>query len=369
MKSTIFLAIAPIFFALLSLLLQLPVYENLGKLYIEIAVIWLILFKIIRLDLGGRNLLTVAPCLTFIVYTTGSFVVSNYDWGFSTFLISIKYWVLLLVLCISRKEIIDGQKFSEIVSFFIKAFFIVYTLELSLGIERPTLFFENNFEMVLLLFGYLYSRKFGPGVNIDDLLILFLVLFSGSRSILLGYIIIIMYKLTLQTWAIRLIGFALVLITVSSYIVAFNHRILTLSDPQGVDRFIFSLLAYREMISSSWETWLVGKGPFEPVNTEICDRLEYYRRFFLDDKLCHSSIFHAQILRALRDYGLIGLVSSFFLCWIYLKRISISGMHLAVGFALVLVSSASISGLGNSFLMYIALLAPFKDRNVRLERR
>jgi hypothetical protein len=275
------------------------------------------------------------------------------------------YYLVLLVPFVS-KSIFTENDIVRIFKFSVVCFFVKYLLDRALGIERPILLVENNFELVYLaLMFYVFNEIRGELSFKYTFWVGVIFVLSGSRSSMLCFMLAILFSSSKNLSYKFIIYYILVPLGIGLVYYIFASRQGGQFNLEEVDRYKFYLKFLRS--TSDWSLWefLVGARPITPLDDLSCIQLKFYGNLFSYDGsgTCYSVILHSFLLRVIYDHGFIGLIFLYGAVWYSLmgfmlrQRIAILGM---------LISTAlSVSALNNVYVaMSLAILASlnFKDK-------
>jgi hypothetical protein len=312
---------------------------------------------------GGRTLLVAGSLylglktLLLMLYSTASIV---------DFLLAYKSFVYLVVLAFFvGKKVIDGPRLARFTTFMVAAFFVKYAYSVALGFaDRPGVYFENNFELILLI-GLVYLAY--PYLARRDLVfaaLVLTVLLSGSRSAALGLLCVYVFlyvRMSNRWWSLHLAGVAAVGYAVSSI---FAARAAEQGTAQ-LDRVVFLKTFLYEV--REWPLWefLTGAPPLTALSPGSCGSLRFYELLFskTDPGVCYSVIFHSYLMRAVFDHGLIGLVLIYGLLWFGLRRSGATVRDVLALLGLITLSALSVSAFNSVFAAILLAIAMGLDRS------
>lgn len=247
------------------------------------------------------------------------------------------------------------------------------TQRFAFGIPRPTLFMENNFELIGLLVLTIAEttrrRSEDAGLPVTLLLVTTAaVLISASRSaglaMVLAYMIVLPKGVSIKSLlAILVIG----VIAVMAASVFIGRG----ADISQIDRFRMLTLFFNEVKSYGIIQFLFGHLGLQELHSSTCSALSYYSALFssAEDGRCYSVIFHALLLRLVFDHGALGVVFIFVTVF-YLIRSSGYSMKPSLAIIAVLLSSAiSVSSLASGAVSFPLLLVLFAKTEIRFGQR
>jgi hypothetical protein len=268
------------------------------------------------------------------------------------FLMIYKSFVYIFFLTfLAGKRLITTEGFFKLFNVLLAVFFLKYFITVGLGLyDRPTVYFENNFELMILYALYLLRYSFTKQKYLHILALLgAITVMSLSRSSLLMFGVLSLYvcwdsfKKT-RVFILPIAG--LFLGGVIYYI--FSQRSGSLEE---VDRYKFFLIFLDH--TKNWNFWeyLVGDERITPLGYYACQSLSFYKNLFSysGDGTCYSVILHSFLLRVIIDHGFLGL---FFILGSTLALLRKSGVRLDVSLvfiAVVVVNGLSVSSFNNLF--------------------
>ncbi len=176
--------------------------------------------------------------------------------------------------------------------------------------SRPGLYMENNFELVFALLLY-FTCDYAGKIKGDFyfVMLVVLVVISGSRSVLLSLMILYVYKY-FKTFGIKtLIAGILLPVLLAVGVFVFIER-LDGGGIEDIDRFKFLTVFLYDVSDWNILRYLYGNVSLQPLSLPACMDLSYYQNLFSysRDNSCYSVILHSYILRVIYDHGLLGFV-------------------------------------------------------------
>lgn len=245
--------------------------------------------------------------------------------------------------------------------------------------ERPALLRENNYEIALFCGMLVVTYPHLGRHRIWYVLALAAsVTMSGSRSGIVTLIVAVLYLIAVSgilRHPIVAYG-AVIAVGVLGYIAVSLFEARS-SGWQAIDRekFFSAFLADTE----SWDlwTWLFGTHPISEISAASCSTLSYWaNNLGIDadgsDGSCYSVVFHAFLIRAVYDFGLLGLILAFGLLWFILRQARVDRRLTLVLLGIALANSASVSGPNNVYVMFpfaFAILTAGIKPDDRIERK
>ncbi|MCZ2846988.1 hypothetical protein [Modestobacter sp. VKM Ac-2978] len=308
------------------------------------------------LVVGGLYLFV--KTLLMVVYSEAS--IPDYLQAYKAF-----FYLVVLAFFVG-KQVFDGRRLAVFTTFLVAAFLLKYGYSVVLGLsDRPGVFMENNFELILLLGLFYLAYPHLPAWR--DLLFLAVaatVLLSGSRSAALGLLCIYVFlyvRTSNRTWPLHIAG-----------VVAVGYGVLALfsaraadDGPVRLDRLNFLDTYLYEV--RDWPVWefVTGSFPLTPLSPGSCGNLSFYSVLFssTDPGTCYSVILHSFLLRALFDHGLLGLVILYTLFWLALRRSGTPVRDVLALLGLITLSALSVSAFNSVFAAILLAVALGLDRS------
>jgi len=216
---------------------------------------------------------------------------------------------------------------------------------------RPTVFTENNFELIFLtLLYYLAVTRGTARKALATILISAVVVLSGSRSAIIGLVIAVVAVQAVGFRAKHLLSTAVsapIAILVAYYV--FQGR--SAGGIETIDRFRFLLVFLAEIDQWRWYNYLFGTAPLTALSPSSCAALSFWTNLFSfsGDGKCYSVILHSYVLRVIFDHGVIGFTLLLAAIDFLLKRCQYTTKDRVVIFGVLLASALSISSFNNVF--------------------
>ncbi|TVZ08244.1 hypothetical protein JM80_0728 [Cellulophaga sp. RHA_52] len=289
---------------------------------------FLIVLVLINLRTINKSVILLLLSSTVYLVTSLVYSVAYNQANILDFLLIYKFFVyaILLSLLVNKKNL-NQVDFVSFYNFLLWVFLIKYiTSIVFFGNNRPIVFYENNYELMLLsLLFYLKNIVVQEGVSVKDQVFLSTIfILSGSKSgilILLFMLSIINYKY-LAKKAHIIVPFVFVLTITAIFI--FKQRMGGTFDIEKIDRFKFLMVFLSEVEDWSILDFLIGADRITSLSSFACGKLGYYQSLFSysGDGSCYSVIFHSFILRVIYDHGIFGLL---FMCYFVYKILKVSG--------------------------------------------
>lgn len=291
-------------------------------------------------------------------------------------ILSFKPFIYLIILCFARPRgvSVSLDTLEKMFKYLLLAFLAKYLVAtMVMGIPRPGLFTENNFELSFLLVLFIFlSRRGRLRSQLWVLLLLAIVLVSGSRSGLLGLVVALMTSA--RQGSTRLImALTVVPLLLVAVLTFMDTRIAGLGDLARVDRFIFMTLFFEELQRFDLWNYVVGWGPMTPLSNATCGRMQFYDSLFSsgNPNVCYPVVLHVFYFRMILDHGVLGV--AFLLSGFYAMLRS-NGLSRSLAFAVLIqgiINGLSVSGLANTYFCLALVLvcsnyagprpAPLKD--------
>ena len=307
------------------------------------------------------SLICLPPLICSLSYITSSWLNLNLNHSSEftavDFIISYKPYIytILLCLCKPRENTIGEDIATHLFKLITICFLMKYIVAKYIyDINRPGIFTENNFELVLLTVLFTYLHRVGQLKSyVWPLLLFALVLISGSRSGFLSLIIAYMTSsphFRFRFWMSVLVIPIFLIFTV----LLFDTRLDTLSNIDKIDRYVFMRFFTYELRDFSIWQYIVGWPPMTPLSVDTCSKLSFYKSLFSNgnEDICYSVILHIFYLRTILDHGILGLLFLILGFFIALKN---CGLNSSLSLALLmqgLINGLSVSGLGNTYYIF-----------------
>jgi len=282
---------------------------------------------------------------------------------------AIFYFTILFYF--ERKTIGGKRRFYQLYKWLVIFFLIKYVSSVLLGLnDRPLLFRENNFELMLLaLLFYLKCILFNNVKGWDVIAIIVIFLISGSKSAIpILFLVLASLYLKGLTWK-KILSFSLIGIVFIGVFVSLLLSKYGLSGLAGIDRIAFFRVFYLEMINSSILEVIFGHIRMSALSESSCNALYFYPGLFSfkNDGSCYSLILHSFILRSVFDHGVAGTLMIFYSCHLLLTRAGYTSRVSYTFIGVMFLNSLSVSGFNSVFfalsmLVYIGF-SPNKINN------
>lgn len=289
-----------------------------------------------------------------------SFVLLNYGPEYLRDLfITIKFLIYFsILLCIYRQEVISRDSLNRIVNILLFLFMVKYVIMRVLGEPRPSLYTENNFELCFLSILYIVNVYSGYSSKFKFLILVSIILISGSRSAVLGLFLIYLYEFkplkgSIVNLTVKLI-FLGMLLGILGFVIMSR---MTAGGVEEVDRYVFLMAFIQSVKQFSFLELLIGAPPLTALAPEICQRLEFYQPLFssVDPNTCYPVILHSFWFRIILEHGIV--FTSIFLILIFKVLLS---KGFSVRISLYVLALLGINGLSvssyNSSIIFMALI-------------
>lgn len=287
------------------------------------------------------------------------------------FLLIYKFFVYAILLSILfNKKTLEVKTFYRFYQFLLSTFVIKYFYEaVIIQIHRPTLFYENNFELMFLgLLFYLYFSLKGK-VSIGHQIV-FSSVFVLSKSmsgflILLFILIMVNYKHFIKKIAIIVPVFIVIMIT-GIYIL--KSRLIREGRSLGdIERVKFLKVFLREIENWNILNFLFGAPRITSLSAKSCNELAYFQTLFSysgDGETCYSVVYHSYILRAIYDHGLIILFTISYFVYALILYSGYSKRDALTVLGIVFINGLSVSSFNSIyFVLAISFFLIVKNDN------
>lgn len=337
--------------AALSVLLNISAEESHATLFFEIIV--LLFCAVPNPRLPSKQLLII---IATSIYITCSFLYAYFlnNTGFLDFALAYKafYYLILLSFCSSNAHF-PLKRLDILLKLLIVFFVIKYSISrLILGISRPILFTENNYELIFVIIIYYINFTLLKKLQTSWLLLLILVfLLSGSRSSIAALAFTIPFMTMRRIDQKTVIGIILLSISTLSLYYIFSDR-LAGNSIDSIDRVKFLNLFLYEVRDWNLLNFLLGSERLTPLSNYTCQSLSYYQTLmsYKGDGSCYSVALHSYILRAIFDHGLIVLSALTLSIVFLLSRAGYSRAQILCILGIITITSFSVSSLNNAYV-------------------
>ena len=362
------LATVPLFCIALASLFSyaLPGY-SIATEVLEVAFFVFFVYSINEKSKFSFQRLSLISALALYFFGSAAFITYN-DINILDFLQAYKaYYYLICFLVIvssARSAYLNDREFRLVVDFMLAVFLAKYVIDWLLGVSRPSLFTENNFEIIFLLLIYYFLESGNKNLSFVRAGAIILVsLLSGSRSSTLAtvfaFLFIIIPRLKFSRKNIIHIIFVVItgLISWLVFYATFFFR-LGESDIQDIDRIRFFYLFLYEIEEWGLTDYLIGAPRITPLSQSTCATLSFYHTLFSysGNGTCYSVILHSYILRALFDHGIL-FFGMLLYGYVYLLNfLSYKPIQILGFLSILMITSLSVSGPNSIYTAYAMLL-------------
>jgi hypothetical protein len=272
------------------------------------------------------------------------------------FLLIYKFFIYAMFLSIMfGKQFLSKETFYRFYKFLVIIFILKYFIGFVSGRHRPTLFFENNFELMLLsLLFYLYNNLKGKVSGLHQIILIMIFIFSKSISGLLTILFVLaMVNKKHIIRKIHLILPSAIIVFISVLYVVKDRLNGKLDFTQNV-RFKFLNVFLNEIENWEFSNYLFGAPRITQLSNLACSRLGYWQSLFSysGDGSCYSVIFHSYILRAIFDHGFLGFIFISYFVYSIIKRSGHSITTALTVLVVVIINGLSVSSFNS---IYFAL--------------
>ncbi len=299
------------------------------------------------------NLGYIVFSIVYAIFLNGS--------NFKDFLLIYKIYIYLFFLTfLLNRQFLTEKIFFNFHKFYVGIFLLKYSIYVfRYGFSRPILFYENNFELMLLALSfYLYYIKKAKVSILHQVVIGIIFILSGSISgiLILFFVLAIINQKYLLKKAIYLVPI-FILFSFFAFEMIKSRTGGELDFTRNA-RYKFMLSFFYEVREWSILDFLVGKERITPLSQETCRSLRYWHSLFSykKDGSCYSVILHSYILRAIYDHGVLGLL---FIVFYIKKIIELSGYktkNALVVLGIVLINGLSVSSFNSIYFVIGVLL-------------
>jgi len=344
-----------IYFTLLSLtffslLTPLPVNKLDIKLYMTILLI--IMFSL-SLNKINKNIIIELYFILLYVFYALFYLIFDESINYKDFIIVfLPFFYSIILSFFAGKSFLSIQRYKKIFFYISAAFLIRYLVLVLFNItSRPTLFLENNFEimfLILIYIGYCHIENNVKLKKIYTVLILTIVLLSGSRSGIVSFLVVILvlnirFKFNIRDISLIFIIFLLFVLFISVFLFRTDGGL------NSIDRVQFLFYFLNEINDWSFWQYLFGNPIITPLSYNTVSHFSYFHNLmsYKHDGTAYSILFHAFDLRVIFDHGIIGL---FFIFYFINKILIISRYNLRERISILslfFLNGLSVSSFGN----------------------
>lgn len=320
------------------------------KFYITFLLITMFILSLKKIN--KNILLELYFILAYLAYAF-IYLLSDNNINYMDFtIIFLSFFYMVVLSFFIGKSILSIKKYKKIFFFIVIAFLIRYSFFVFLNItNRPELFTENNFELMLLILMYIGYSHIENNIRLKNIILLIvsiIILESHSRSGIMSWLVVVFVlniKLKLNKKNILLI---LILIFMFYLFIHFFLFRVT-NNLESIDRVQFLIYFIQE--THHWSLWeyLFGNPIITPLSDNTVSHFSYFKNLmsYKHDGTAYSIMFHAFILRILFDHGILGLIGIFY----FINKILVISQYnlrerIAV-LSLFFLNGLSVSSFGN----------------------
>lgn len=331
-------------------------FKSFFKFCIDLTLASLV-FQALSAKIKKQNFFICVILLSYVIlYTTLSFFSVSSVVYWKNFLTEIKPILHLIMLSIvfgsTAKPQLMSKSLGHLINSLVLVFFVFYFYFALIGETRANMYIlrEQNFELILIVIIYLIINK---KYYLFSKIIPGIILLAGSRSAFLSMMPILMRKINIQT-----VFFTLILLSMFTFL--FFDRV---SNYENIDRISFAIRFLSDIKDVDLITIFFGQMQFTPLNVispTTCEVLIRYDQFYDGSGNCYSPILHAELLRLVANYGIIGAIVIYSIFYALLTN----SFEKDIATALIIVfllCSLGISALGNSIAV-IAVILTYRIR-------
>jgi hypothetical protein len=327
------------------------------NILLEISFISLCLFQFLK-RISLSDILLFLSMLLFILvsFLIGS-LLSEKLINFYDFLLIYKSYLYIAMLPLIPRDLMSTRNLYFIFKILVFGLFFKYIISILLfGISRPSLFYENNFELVLPICLFCVLKYFSvPVSKVFNVMFFTSVILSLSLSAIGLLVVACFFLYSGKGFKENLqIVFIYVFLLLFSFTV-FSSRIDSFD---SIDRVVFFGVFLSEAEGFSTIDWLIGKPVITALQPSSCEFLSFYRSLFSsnDPNICFSVILHSFLLRTLFDHGILGLIFITSMFYYFLIRSLGDKKISALITGLVFLNGLSVSSFNNIYFLTAFLL-------------
>lgn len=309
----------------------------------------------------------------FYVFVSFIWAIAIYKANILDFILVFKAYIYLLPLSIMvNKKFLTPLKTVKYIKFFIVIFFLKYTISTIVNPNlRPTLFVENNFELMFLalIFYLFYIIEQKVSLRWQGMfLIIFLLSFSISGLLTAFFVLVAINKQLLKKKLHWFLVFAPVIVLIIAQVIKFRLG-GGLDFTQNV-RYLYLTVFLEETQQWGVFDFLFGSPPITPLSEGGCESLSYWQMLFSfsGNGTCYSVILHSFFFRAIFDHGIIGLLFLVFYTFKIIKQSGYTNHQSFVVLGIAFINALSVSSFNSIFfiiglLFYVATRPPHEKQN------
>lgn len=328
---------------------RIPLYQNILEAIFFIYAIGLSIVYINDKQISGLFIFFVN--LIYILVSFIYAVILNKANALDFFMIYKTFVYIMFLTLIIGKATLNGDLVLKFIKFIFYIFLFKYLISLILSLnDRPIVFTENNFELMLLCTLYLVFYQLQKKQSIKYLFLLgLIILLSFSRSALFMYSIIFFFIMNreIKKYKILILSFSL-FVLILMIVLVFTSRT---TDFENIDRLKFFFIFLYEVRNWDFFQFLIGAPRITHLSTESCSSLSFYASLFSysGDGSCYSAILHSYLLRIIFDHGFVGLFIVIYFVFKILKLSGLSKEIIRVVIVVFIVNGLSVSSFNSIF--------------------
>jgi len=274
---------------------------------------------------------------------------------FSISYLSLFYLIILII--VSEKKYFTIELYRKIFKYLLYLFFLKYLLALIFHMadqNRPSLYIENNFELVMLLILYIVKNSLDVKFNKNDFVFVFMIfILSGSRSGIFSFFCALFLFDFGPSNKIKPLKYLFILLGGLFTVYIFASR-MGGGNINEIDRVIFLKCFLYEIKYWNWRNYIFGNLPLTPVSQTTAITLSYYKHLFSDHEhlIAYSVLFHSYILRVIYDHGFLTLVIVFSnVLNLLIKKGFNRNVSLSI-IGIIFLNALSVSSLNSIFIIF-----------------
>lgn len=325
-----------------------------GKVAFELIFFFIASYLVLRLH-KSISLYTFFAFI-YLLYSCFVFIIFDNQAKITDFFLVYKVIIYIIILSFFIKKELFTEQFLKTFLYTLATLFLFkYSISFIFNFsDRPALFSENNFELMMLMLLYIALCSVTNSANKFLLLLIFIVIIlSGSRSGALSFVCMTFFIDFKLKGTAKLLKIFSLTVAVLGLIFVFFIRLAGRS-VEDIDRVRFLYSFFNEVRDWDWWRFLIGAPVMTPLSADTAQSFSYYYTLFSDHEnlVAYSVVFHSFILRTIFDHGLIGL--SFIIAFLY-KALNLSGFRKNEIFAaltVVIANGLSVSSLNSVYAIF-----------------
>ena len=253
---------------------------------------------------------------------------------------------LYLIYTVIFLQIINARKASTVMLYigglkgFVWLVFVVYSVMVLMGIRRPFIMVENNFELMLVGLGA-YTISVNDGKSAYLWIFLIIAIISGSKSAFLVSSFLLGRSIFPSFLAMLIFG------GVSSFVYLLFFEI----DVEQIDRFTFLFVFLEELGARSLSRLFIS-GFLSPLS--FTQGLEFYTGSLSNSEVYYPKVLHSWWLSASLNHGFAAVALYLFFIFGRLKKVAGS---IAIDVMIVVgINSLSVSGFDSIWFWFSLLI-------------